>query len=67
MKFFFKKRGFTLVELMLVIAIIGILIVAMSSFNTGASISQQRIEKWTNEISDMIRDARQAAVLGKTE
>lgn len=39
----------------------------MSSFNTGASISQQRIEKWTNEISDMIRDARQAAVLGKTE
>ncbi len=61
----FSRKAFTLIELMIVIAIIGILIAAMSSFNVDAGISQQRVEKWANEISDMIRDAQQDAVLGK--
>ena len=59
------SRGFTLVEIMIVIAVLGLLFLAMSHFNVSASVNQQRAEYMTNVIHDMIRDARQDTFLGK--
>ena len=59
------SRGFTLVEIMIVIAVLGLLFLAMSHFNVSASVNQQRAEYMTNVIHDMIRDARQDTLLGK--
>ena len=59
------SRGFTLVEIMIVIAVLGLLFLAMSHFNVSASVNQQRAEYMTNVIHDMIRDARQDTLRGK--
>lgn len=59
------KKGFTLVELMIVIAILGILFVTVSQFNLSARINQDRANNFANLIADTIRDTRQNAMIGK--
>lgn len=65
LKNFRIKKGFTLVELMIVIAILGLLYAAMSSFNANSSISQQKVDNFARTVSDMIRDTQQDMLLGK--
>lgn len=64
-QFFSKKNGFTLVELMLVIAVVGILFVAANSFDVTSNISQTRIQNFANLVSDAIRDAQHNTTIGR--
>lgn len=59
------KKGFTLVELMIVIAILGILFVTVSQFDLSARTNQERANNFANLIADTIRDTRQDAMIGK--
>lgn len=68
MKNFYKKvkSGLTLVELMIVIAIIGILIVAFSQFNMNANIYQEKVTRLAENVYDILRDTKNDMILGRT-
>lgn len=67
MKNFYKniKSGFTLVELMIIIAIISILFVAFSQFNIAWNISQEKATRLAESIHDILRDAKNDMIIWK--
>lgn len=67
MKNFYKniKSGFTLVELMIIIAIISILFVAFSQFNITWNISQEKATRLAESIHDILRDAKNDMIIWK--
>lgn len=64
---FAQKRGFTIVELMIVLVILGILFVSISNLFARASIDQKQAENFANFVNDTIRDTRQNVVIGKND
>lgn len=64
---FSHLKGFTLVELMIVIAILGILFVSMQQFNASPSIYQEKANRLANHIHDIIRDTKYQMILWATE
>lgn len=64
-KFLKKSQGFTIVELMIVIAIISMLFIAMQYFSNSPGISQQRVEILSGKIAQTLRDTKTDMTLGK--
>lgn len=60
-----NKKGFTLAELMIVIALIGIFFTATSYMNRDVRIYQSRAERLTNYIYDTVRMARNNMLIGR--
>ncbi len=58
-------KGFSLVELMIVIGILGILFSAVQIFSNNAEIYQQRADRLAGLVYDTIRDARQDTIIGR--
>lgn len=61
-KFHLTSRGFTLIELIIVVAIIGIVVAAIS-FRMSSNIPAMRIDAATSQIRDHIRLAQEYAKL----
>ncbi|MBC7498411.1 prepilin-type N-terminal cleavage/methylation domain-containing protein, partial [Candidatus Gracilibacteria bacterium] len=53
-----NTSGFTLFEMMIVIAILGVFFVAVSYMNRDVRIDQTRAERLANIVYDQIRSAR---------
>ncbi len=60
-----KYKAFTLVELMIVIAIIGILVLAAMSLVNSQNTKQQRAIRFAELIEDTITRAKQDMVIGR--
>ena len=56
-----QKKGFSLVELMVVIAIIGI-IAAISSLNLATGLPKYRLKRASRDITSRLRQARSTAI-----
>lgn len=66
-QFFLKKSGFTLVEIIIVIVIIGIL-VSLGNYTGILSFRERaRVEEVTVELLGLIDEAKTDALLGKTD
>lgn len=61
----FSRSGFSLIELMIVVAILWILFSATQIFSNNAEIYQQRADRLAGLIYDTLRDARQDAIIGR--
>lgn len=59
------KKGFTLFEMMIALALIGLFIVAASYMNRDTRIDQTRAERLSNIVYDQIRTARNNMIIGK--
>lgn len=59
------KRGFTLVELMIVIALIALFLLILRSFSVSANTKQAKVDRMAERVHDVIRDARHFMVIGK--
>ncbi len=57
------KKGFTLLEIVIVIALIGLFIVAISYNNQDIRIDQKNTERLANRIYDIIRDTRNNMII----
>jgi prepilin-type N-terminal cleavage/methylation domain-containing protein len=62
---FISKKGFTLVEIMIVIAIIGIFFVAVQQFASNRNIDQERAQRLAEVISDLISSTHNDMVIGR--
>lgn len=61
-----ERTAFTLVEIMIVIAVLGLLFLAVRSFSTDASVNQERSTRLANAVHDILRDARHDTTVGKS-
>lgn len=61
----YNKKGFTLAELMIVVALIGIFFTATSYLNRDVRVYQSRAERLTNYIYDTVRSARNNMLIGR--
>mgnify|MGYP002362916794 FL=1 len=61
----FSKKGFTLFEMMIVIALIGLFFVAASYLTHDARIWQTNTERLANKIYDIIRNTRNDMTIGR--
>ena len=61
----FCKKWFTLFEMMIVIALIGLFVTTVSYMNQDARIDQTRAERLANTVYDQIRSARNNMIIGK--
>lgn len=59
------KKGFTLFELMIVIALIGIFFMMTSYMSQDVRIYQTKAERLSNVIYDVIRTARNNMIIGR--
>ena len=60
-----NKKGFTLLEMMVVLALIGLFFVMTSYMTQDVRINQTRTERLTNTIYDQIRTARNNMIIGR--
>lgn len=60
------KKGFTLIELMIVIAMIGIIFVWMRNINFNYMSDRQKAEQFANKIISQIETARNNAMIGRS-
>ncbi len=60
-----SKKGFSLVELMIVIGIIGIFFVAIQQLTQNTNLDQERTVRFAELIHDTIRDTRNDMVIGR--
>ncbi len=60
-----NKKGFTLFELMIVIALIGIFFTMTSYMTQDVRIYQNKAERLANSIYDTIRTARNNMIIGR--
>ncbi|MBC7503392.1 prepilin-type N-terminal cleavage/methylation domain-containing protein [Candidatus Gracilibacteria bacterium] len=59
------KKGFTLVELMLVVVLIGIFFTMTSYMTNNTRVYQTKAERFANDIYDTIRSARNNMIIGR--
>jgi prepilin-type N-terminal cleavage/methylation domain-containing protein len=59
------KKGFTLVELLVVIALIGLSLVATTYLSKDSRIYQVNAERLANNIYDTMRQARNNMIIGR--
>ncbi len=62
---FHSKKGFTLFEMMIVLALIGLFFVMTSYMTRDVRINQTRAEKLANAVYDQIRSARNNMIIGR--
>jgi prepilin-type N-terminal cleavage/methylation domain-containing protein len=60
-----NKKGFTLFEMMIVIAMIGLFFAMTSYMTQDVRINQTRTERLANTIYDQIRSARNSMIIGR--
>ena len=60
-----NKTGFTLLEMMVVIALIGLFFAMTSYMSQDVRINQTRAERLTNAVYDQIRTARNNMIIGR--
>ncbi len=65
-KFFRKKSGFTLIELMVVIFLLSMLTLLISSYYSPNKLRAQRGQNYSQSLIDLLRTARSDAVSGRT-
>ncbi len=61
----YNKKGFTIFELMIVIALIGIFFTMTSYMSQDVRVYQSKAERFANAIYDMIRMARNNMIIGR--
>ncbi|MBX9809818.1 type II secretion system GspH family protein [Candidatus Gracilibacteria bacterium] len=62
---FIKKTGFTLIEILVVIALIGLMYAATSSYTNDSRAYQTNAERLANSIYDSVRLARNNMIIGR--
>ena len=62
----FHKKAFTLVELSIVIGLIAFIAIIFSTFDFSASNTQQKRDRLSGKISDIIRSLRTISTTGRT-
>jgi prepilin-type N-terminal cleavage/methylation domain-containing protein len=62
---FYTKKGFTLFEIMIVLALIGLFFVMTSYMTRDPRINQTRTERLVNTVYDQIRTARNNMIIGR--
>jgi type II secretory pathway pseudopilin PulG len=62
---FIKKTGFTLIEILVVIALIWLMYAATSSFTKDSRIYQTNAERLANGVYDAVRLARNNMIIGR--
>ncbi len=60
-----NKKGFTLLEMTVVLALIGLFFVMTSYMTRDPRINQTRTERLTNTVYDQIRTARNNMIIGR--
>ena len=58
-----NKKGFTLFELMIVVALIGLFFAMTSYMTQDVRINQTRTERLANKLYDQIRSARNSMII----
>jgi len=66
MIFLKSRHGFTLVEIMLVIIILGIIFGAMNYLSPGPRISRTKSERIATTVQDSIKSAQRDTLMGKS-
>lgn len=61
----YTKKGFTLFEILIVIALIGLFFTATTYLTRDVRVDQKNAERLSNQIYDIIRNARNNMVIGR--
>jgi prepilin-type N-terminal cleavage/methylation domain-containing protein len=61
----YNKKGFTLFEMIIVLALIGLFFVMTSYMTRDPRINQTRTERLVNTVYDQIRTARNNMIIGR--
>jgi prepilin-type N-terminal cleavage/methylation domain-containing protein len=61
----YTKKGFTLFEIIIVLALIGLFFVMTSYMTRDPRINQTRTERLVNTVYDQIRTARNNMIIGR--
>ena len=61
----YTKKGFTLFEILIVIALTGLFFMATSYLTHDARIGQTNTERFANKIYDIIRNTRNDMTIGR--
>ena len=60
-----NNKGFTLLEMMIVLALIGLFFVMTSYMTSDPRINQTRTERLANTVYDQMRTARNNMIIGR--
>ncbi|MBX9808796.1 type II secretion system GspH family protein, partial [Candidatus Gracilibacteria bacterium] len=61
----FSRKGFSLVEMLVVMALVGLFLVATNFLTHDVRIAQTNSEKFANTIEHTIKNARNGMIIGK--
>jgi prepilin-type N-terminal cleavage/methylation domain-containing protein len=61
----YTKKGFTLFEMIIVLSLIGVFFTATTYLTRDVRIDQKNAERLSNQIYDIIRNARNNMVIGR--